>query len=153
VYLALKVLHIVSAAVLFGTGLGIAFFMWRSDRSRDVSVIAAPTRVVVLADTLFTFPAVIAQPVTGFLMMRSAGWQFAEPWLAITVALYAIAGACWLPVVWLQVRVRDVAAAALATNSPLPIAYHGYMRWWYRLGWPAFAAVLMIFALMVYRPG
>jgi uncharacterized membrane protein len=153
VYLALKTLHLVSVAVLFGTGLGIAYFMWRADRTRDVKVIAATARGVVLADILFTLPAVIAQPLTGYVLMRLAGWQFTEPWLTAAVALYAIAGACWLPVVWLQLRVRDLAIAALATNSPLPAAYRSYMRWWNSLGWPAFAAVLMIFALMVYKPG
>ena len=150
--LFLKAIHILSAAVLFGTGLGIAFFMWRADRSGDVTVIAATTRQVVLADWLFTAPAVIVQPATGLLLVIEAGYALDERWLLLSIGLYVLAGACWLPVVWLQVRMKTLAEAAHDRNTPLPAAYHRAMRAWFTLGWPAFGAVIAIFFLMVFRP-
>jgi uncharacterized membrane protein len=151
-YLLLKAIHILSAAVLFGTGLGIAFFMWRADRSGDVAVIAATARQVVLADWLFTAPAVIVQPVTGYLLAIEAGYALNERWLLLSAGLYVLTGACWLPVVWLQFRMKTLAEAACEQNAPLPAAYRRAMRLWFALGWPAFGAVIAIFFLMVFRP-
>jgi len=148
----LKLIHILSATVLFGTGLGTAFFMWRADRSGDLPAIAVTARHVVLADFLFTAPAVVIQPVTGILLALAAGYDFTERWLLAAIALYFLTGACWLPVVRLQLRMRDLAEAARVANQPLPAGYHRAMRLWFALGWPAFASVLAIFALMVFRP-
>jgi uncharacterized membrane protein len=151
-YLWLKLAHVLSATVLFGTGLGTAFFMWRADRTGDIAAIAVTARHVVLADWLFTAPAVLVQPATGMLLARELGWSLTEPWLALALALYLVAGACWLPVVWLQMRMRDFAEAARVADAPLPERYHIYMRIWFILGWPAFSAVIAIFALMIWRP-
>ena len=151
-YLLLRLAHILGATILFGTGLGTAFFMWRTDRAGDVAAIAVTARHVVLADWLFTAPAVIAQPVTGYLLLREAGYQLTEGWILLSLALYAVTGACWLPVVWLQTRMRDLAAEAHQANAGLPPLYHRYMRIWFTLGWPAFASVLAIFVLMAARP-
>ncbi len=151
-YLTLKLVHILSATVLFGTGLGTAFAMWRANRDGKVAVIATVARNVVLADWLFTTPAVIVQPLTGWLLMRETDVSFAETWIVASVVLYGIAGTCWLPVVWLQIRVRDLAAQADTTGGELPALYDRYMRLWFALGWPAFGAVIAIFALMVFKP-
>jgi uncharacterized membrane protein len=151
-YLPLKLIHILSATVLFGTGLGTAFFMWRADRSRDVAAIAQTARTVVIADTIFTLPAVIVQPVTGVLLALAAGYDLLAGWIVAALVLYVIVGACWLPVVWLQLRMRDLAVEAAAQGAPLPPRYHRYMRRWFALGWPAFLAVLAIFVLMLFRP-
>ncbi len=151
-YLLLRTVHIVSAAILFGTGLGTAFHMWRADRSGETAVIAAAARQTVLADWLFTAPAVIIQPASGLLLAQRLGLPLTEAWIAWSIVLYVAAGACWLPVVWLQLRMRALAAAALRDGVPLPPRYHRCMRAWFMLGWPAFAAVLTIFALMVFRP-
>ena len=148
----LKLVHVLSGAVLFGTGLGTAFHMWLAHRSGDVRPIAAAARSTVLADWLFTAPAVLLQPATGLLLAGLAGIDLTSRWLLAVYALYAVAGACWLPVVWLQLRVRALAVAAVAAGGPLPPAYHRCMRAWFWLGWPAFAAVLAIYALMVARP-
>ena len=148
----LKLIHILSATVLFGTGLGTAFFMWRADRSGDLPAIAVTARHVVLADFLFTVPAVMVQPVTGVLIAIEADYTFTEPWLLAAIGLYLLIGACWLPVVRLQLRMRDLAEAARATSEPLPASYHRAMRLWFTLGWPAFASILAVFALMVFRP-
>lgn len=147
-----KTVHILSSTVLFGTGLGTAFHMWRADRTGDLRVIAAAARQTVLADWLFTTPAVIVQPLTGFLLIFEAGYALNEGWIMLSLALYAVTGACWLPVVWLQIRVRDLAAAALDDGAGLPPLYRRYMRIWFALGWPAFLSVVAIFALMVFRP-
>jgi uncharacterized membrane protein len=148
----LKLVHILSATLLFGTGLGTAFFMWRADKAGDVAAIAVTARHVVLADLLFTTPAVIVQPVTGLWLAYERGYDFTEGWLYAAIALYIVTGACWLPVVWLQARMRDMAEAARQSGEALPARYHRYMRLWFILGWPAFAAVLAIFVLMLFRP-
>jgi uncharacterized membrane protein len=151
-YDAVKIVHILGATVLFGTGLGTAFQMWTAHRSGDIRAIAVVARHVVWADFLFTTPAVILQPLTGFWMAYLAGFDLLAPWLVAAYALYLLTGACWLPVVWLQSRARDLAATSAANGTALPPAYFQAMRWWFGLGWPAFLAVLEIFWLMVAKP-
>jgi uncharacterized membrane protein len=151
-YLLLKWLHILSSTVLLGTGAGIAFFMWRAHRSGDPRVIAAVAADVVRADFLFTATAVVVQPVTGFLLVRKFGLPLTLPWIHGALWLYALVGCCWLPVVWLQVQMRNIARRAVAEGTALPEAYHRYFRYWFLLGWPAFAGVLAIFWLMVAKP-
>lgn len=151
-YLLLKALHVVSATVLLGTGAGIAFFMWRAHATGDAATVAAVARIVVLADFCFTAPAVVVQFASGIGLALAAGFPLATPWLAGSIGLFFFVGACWLPVVRLQIRVRDLAAAAARDGVPLPRAYHAAMRWWFALGWPAFAAVLGIVWLMVAKP-
>ena len=150
--LSLKFLHVVGAAVILGTGSGIAFFMLIAHRSGDVAFIARTAGAVVLADTLFTATAVTLQPVTGWLLAREIGWPLTEPWILAALALYGLAGAAWLPVVALQIRMRDLARAAAATGAPLPPAYHRLFRWWFALGFPGFGAVAAIFWLMIAKP-
>ncbi|WP_049623339.1 DUF2269 family protein [Frateuria defendens] len=151
-YTLLKVVHILSSTLLFGTGLGTAFFMWFTWRSGNLATIAAVSRLTVRADWLFTTPAVLVQPITGIALIKLMGFPWTTAWLQAAIALYLLAGACWLPVVYLQWRVRDLATTALATDSLLSPASRRYMRWWFVLGWPAFIAVLAIFWLMVAKP-
>lgn len=151
-FVLLKVVHILSSTLLFGTGLGTAFFMWFTHRSGEIEAIAVATRLTVRADLLFTTPAVIVQPLSGYLLMRLMNFDLHAAWLQASIALYVITGACWLPVVWLQWRTRDLAAGALREGTPLPPAYYRYMRVWFALGWPAFVAVVLIFWLMVAKP-
>lgn len=151
-YLWLKWLHIVSSTVLFGTGFGIAFFFVRAQRTGNVAIIASVGRDVVLADAVFTAAAVIIQPTSGMGLALMAGYPLSSSWLLLSIALYLVVGACWLPVVWLQVRMRDLTLAAAASSSPLPVEYKKYYRWWFALGWPAFIGVLVIFYLMVAKP-
>jgi uncharacterized membrane protein len=151
-YLLVKWAHIVSSTVLFGTGAGIAFFFVRAQRTGNVEVIASVGRDVVFADMVFTATAVILQPVTGLALALMAGFPLSAPWLLVSMTLYLFVGCCWLPVVWLQIRMRDLAAAAAAAATPLPSQYHRYYRWWFALGWPAFLGVLGIFYLMVAKP-
>lgn len=152
VYFWLKLAHVLSSTLLFGTGLGIAFFHFTTHRSGDVRAIAVVARRVVWADWLFTTPAVILQPVTGFALLWRLGLPWDLPWILASLVLYGIAGACWLPVVWIQIRVRDLAEQAVATGSALPPQYHALMRWWFWLGWPAFTAVVAIYFLMIMKP-
>jgi len=125
--------------------------MWMTHRTGDVRAIANASRLTVLADTWFTTPAVVVQPLTGAALIDIAGFGW-QSWLIVAVILYVLAGACWVPVVWLQVRVRRLAAAALANGSALPPTYFRYMRVWFALGWPAFIAVMLVFWLMVAKP-
>lgn len=152
-YPLIKWLHIVSSTVLFGTGAGIAFFFVRAQRTGDTKIIAAVGRDVVLADMVFTATAVVLQPVTGIALALLVGYPLSSPWLFLSVLLYGLIGCCWLPVVWLQIRMRDLAIEAAANALPLPAACQRYYRWWFALGWPAFLGVLVIFYLMVAKPG
>jgi uncharacterized membrane protein len=151
-YLLIKWVHILSSTVLFGTGLGIAFFQWSAHRRGEIQHIAHTARTVVVADAVFTAPAVVLQFITGWWLMQRLGLGFDQFWLAAALGLYLLAGACWLPVLWLQIRARDLALAAARQGTPLPAAYHRVMRWWFALGWPAFMAVFATFWLMVRKP-
>lgn len=151
-YLILKVIHILSGAVLFGTGAGIAFFMLRAHVTRDPGTVASVGRIVVLADFVFTASAVVVQPLSGLALIHLQGYALTEPWLMAAYALYVLIGACWLPVVWFQWRMVKLAEGAVAAGTPLPPAYHRLFRAWFILGWPAFAGVIGIYALMVAKP-
>ncbi|MCC7096797.1 MAG: DUF2269 domain-containing protein [Thermomonas sp.] len=151
-YLTLKWIHILSSTLLLGTGLGIAFFMWMAHRSGDARQIAATARVVVIADALFTAPAVVVQLGTGLWLAWLLHLPLTEFWVGTALLLFFVIGACWLPVVWLQARARDLARAAVEAGMPLPPAYARVMRWWFWLGWPAFISVIAIFWLMVHKP-
>ncbi len=152
VYLALKYLHIIGATVLLGTGAGIAFFMLLAHRTGEAAVVAAVARIVVIADFVFTATAVIAQPVTGVLLTWTIGYSLSDGWIVLSVLLYLLTGAFWLPVVGMQMRMRDLAAAAAREGRPLPQGYHCLFRLWFAFGFPAFGAVLAIFWLMIARP-
>ncbi len=150
--LILRWLHIIGACVLLGTCAGIAFFMMMAHRSGDAALIAGIARIVVIADMVFTATAAIAQPLTGWLLARATGWDPTEVWIVAAIALYVLAGACWLPVVRIQITLRDLAAAAARNGTTLPARYHRLYRLWFALGIPAFAAVLAILWLMIARP-
>lgn len=151
-YDILLFLHVLGATVLLGTGAGIAFFMVASNRSNDPKLIAHVAGIVVLADTVFTATAAIFQPITGYLLAREVGWPLFEGWVAMSLALYVFVGAFWLPVVWMQLRMRNLAIAARDTGEPLPARYHRLFRWWFAFGFPAFGAVLAIVWLMLTKP-
>jgi uncharacterized membrane protein len=151
-FYVLKFLHVIGATVLLGTGAGIAFFMLMAHRTGNVAVIAGVARIVVIADYVFTATAVVAQPVTGLLLARTIGYELSEGWIVTSIALYVFTGLFWLPVVWMQSRMRALAREAAASGAPLPAEYHRLFRWWFAFGFPAFAAVLLIFWLMIVRP-
>jgi uncharacterized membrane protein len=151
-YLVVKWLHVLSSTLLFGTGLGSAYYLYFASRTRDPRVIAPVVRHVVIADWIFTTPTVVIQPVTGFWLMHLAGFPFDTPWIAWSIALYLLAGAAWLQVVWMQIRMRDMAAAAAGHGATLPGTYWQYLRIWVALGIVAFLALVIVFYLMVAKP-
>jgi uncharacterized membrane protein len=151
-YFALKFLHLIGAAVLLGTGAGIAFFMLVAHLMGKAGVIAAVARIVVIADFVFTASAVVAQPVTGVLLANTVGYSLREGWILCSILLYIVTGAFWLPVVWMQIRMRDLSAAAFRDGKALPDAYFQLFWLWFALGFPAFGAVVAIFWLMITRP-
>lgn len=151
-YLLLKWIHILSATIVFGTGIGSAFYMFMANRRKDIAGIYFATRHVVIADWLFTTPAIIIQLLTGMGLVGAAGYAYSEPWILWSIVLYIFAGACWLPVVWMQIQMRDMARQAMETGADLPERYWRMDRWWIILGALAFPAVAGIFYLMVFRP-
>lgn len=150
--LALRWMHIVGAAVLFGTGAGIAFFMLMAHMTRDAKLIAHVADTVVLADTLFTATAVVVQPITGWLLARAVGWDLTEGWILLSLGLYALTGIFWLPVVWIQLQLRNIAQECSVRNTALPPRYFKLFRIWFACGFPAFFAVAGILWLMLARP-
>ncbi len=152
-YEVLLFLHVMGAIVLVGTGAGIAFFLVLSHRSQDPALIAHVAGIVVIADTVFTASAAIAQPITGYLLAREVGWSLREPWIALSLILYVLIGVFWLPVVWIQIRMRDLARRAAVSRSQLPQAYQRLYRIWFICGVPAFGAILVIVWLMLMKPG
>jgi uncharacterized membrane protein len=151
-YVFLKWVHILSSVVLVGTGFGTAFYMFFANRSGVVAAQAVVSRLVVRADWWFTTPAVLVQPFTGLWMAYLAGYPWTTSWLLAAIALYLLAGACWIPVVTLQLRMADMAQVAHETSEPLPQRYWLYARRWEFLGYPAFIAMLGVFYLMVAKP-
>ena len=151
-YLFIKTIHILSSCVLLGTGIGIAFFMLRSYFSDNLHEKLYAARNTVLADYIFTFPAVFLQPITGMWMLSKAGYDWHSTWLIATYILYVLIGLCWLPVVWLQVQMKKMVVQAIKDDRPLPDRYNRYFRIWFILGWPAFASVIVIFFFMVLKP-
>ncbi len=151
-YLGLKLLHIVGATALLGTGAGIAFFMLLAHRTGDAATVASVARIVVIADFVFTATAVVVQPITGFLLAWIVGYSLLDGWILLSIALYLLTGAFWLPVVWMQMRMRDLAAEAVREAKPLPAQYHRLFRLWFAFGFPAFGAVVAIFWLMIAKP-
>ncbi len=151
-YVIVKWLHILSSTFLFGTGLGSAFYMFFASRTRDARVVAAVVRYVVIADWAFTTPTIILQPLTGFYLVRIANFPLTSKWIVASIALYLLAGACWLPVVWMQIRMRDMARHAASSGAQLPARYWRFLRWWVALGIAAFLALVAMFYLMMAKP-
>lgn len=151
-YLLLKWIHVLSSTILFGTGIGSAFYLFMANRRKDIAGIYFAARHVVIADWLFTTPSVIIQLVSGLYLVHLGGYHLTDGWIMWGLILYFFAGACWLPVVWMQIKMRDMAKAALDTGTPLPQRYWQYDRWWIILGSLAFPAIVVVFWLMVAKP-
>ncbi|AZO12693.1 MULTISPECIES: DUF2269 domain-containing protein [unclassified Mesorhizobium] len=148
----LRWLHVIGATVLFGTGAGIAFFMLMAQRTGKPQIVARVAGTVVIADAIFTATAVVFQPITGVLLAREIGWPLTQGWIVFSLLLYVVTGAFWLPVVWIQMRMRDLAQQAMREGAPLPDEEKHLFRIWFACGFPAFGAVLAILWLMVTRP-
>ncbi len=151
-YLLLKFVHVISSTILFGTGIGTACVMLYGHQSRDVKLIAATTRYVVLADWVFTGTSGLLQPITGFYLVYLAGFSWHAFWIWGSIVGYLIAAFCWFPVVYLQLKMRDFAAHASEAGTALPEIYYRYFKYWFCLGWPAFISLVLVFYLMTNKP-
>jgi uncharacterized membrane protein len=151
-YIIIKTIHIISSTILFGTGIGIAFFMFRSHFTNNLQEKMYATRNTVLADYFFTLPAVIMQPLTGIALIHIAGYAWNDLWLDLTYLIYIVAGICWIPVVWIQIQLKNMIAESIAQGHELPARYHRLFRIWFLLGWPAFLGLVAVFFLMVAKP-
>ncbi len=151
-YFLIKYLHVLGAIVILGTGSGIAFFMLMAHRSGDAAFIARTASTVVVADMVFTLTAVLLQPVTGGLLMMMSATAFTERWLLVSLALYATAGLFWVPVIFMQREMRDLARLAAEKNQPLPPRYFALFRRWFLFGIPGFGSVMIILWLMIAKP-
>ena len=151
-YLLVKTLHILSATLLFGTGIGIAFFFLKGMGSGEPAMALFAARTTAIADMIFTLTAGIVQPLSGFWLVWLVGYDPFAAWLVVTYMLYAVALSCWIPVVWLQLRIRDMLEARVKGEAFDEQLYRRYFRWWFALGWPAFIGLVAVFWLMVAKP-
>lgn len=151
-YLAFKYFHLLSMVLLFGAGLGSAFYKWMADREGNIQHIAITNRHVVFADWIITTPTIIFQPISGWIMLSMTGLSISTPWVSFSLLLYFFMGLCWLPVVWLQIRMRDISRISVVSGEQLPRQYWRYASMWFYLGVPAFIAMLCIVFLMVFKP-
>jgi uncharacterized membrane protein len=151
-YFLVKYLHVLGAIVILGTGTGIAFFMLMAHRSRDTAFIARTAGVVVIADMLFTLSAVLLQPVTGGALMALTATSLSERWLVASLVLYAMAGLFWVPVIFMQIEMRNLARLAAAKGEALPPRYFMLFRRWFVFGFPGFGSVMLILWLMIAKP-
>jgi len=151
-YLWLKLIHIISSTVLFGTGLGSAFYMYRANKTKDLNTMLFAARNVVLVDWVFITPAVIIQPLTGIGLIHVMQLSWSTPWLVMSLLLYVFVGVCWIPVVYIQVKMKRILAQAIKNGTELPAKYYRHFRTWFILGWPAFLSVIIIFYLMTLKP-
>ena len=151
-YFALKFMHVIGTAVLLGTGAGIAFFLLMAHRTRKATVVVTVARIVVIADFVFTATAVVMQPVTGVLLAWDIGFSLHESWILLSILLYFVTGAFWIPVVFMQIRMRDLALTSVREGRALPAEYHRLARRWFVFGFPAFGTVLAIIWLMITKP-
>ena len=151
-YTIVKTAHIISATVLFGTGIGIAFFMFRSYFTQNLYEKLYAAQNTVLADYVFTFPAVIIQPLTGIALIHMTGYAWTDLWLSLTYIIYILAGLCWIPVVCIQIKLKNLIAESIAKDQELPALYHTLFKIWFVLGWPAFIGLVVVFFLMVAKP-
>ncbi|QBY00618.1 DUF2269 domain-containing protein [Rhodophyticola sp. CCM32] len=147
-----RLLHVLGACVLIGTGAGIAFFMVMAHRTKDPASIAHTAAIVVIADMLFTATAAIAQPITGIILAQNLGWSLLEGWIVASLALYVFIGFFWLPVVAIQAKMRDEARASARSGVPLTSRYQRLFRIWVACGIPAFLAIVALLWLMITRP-
>ncbi|MDX2082381.1 MAG: DUF2269 domain-containing protein [Rickettsiales bacterium] len=151
-YFSLKLIHVISSTILFGTGIGSAFYMFMANRQKDVRVIYSTVKNVVIADWIFTTPAAVIQLISGIFLAKNQGYSLEDNWLVFGVALYFFAGFCWLPVVWMQIKMRDMAKISVTKNIALPKLYWKMNRWWIVLGSLAFPAIIIVFYLMIFKP-
>lgn len=151
-YLIIKTAHIISSTIIFGTGIGIAFFMFRSHFTNNMHEKYYAVRTTVLADTFFTLPAVIVQPVTGLWLISLGGFNGLDRWLVATYLIYMMAALCWLPVVWIQIQIKKILAKCIENKLELPERYYRLFKIWFLLGWPAFIGLVVVFFLMVLKP-
>lgn len=148
----IRFLHTLGACILIGTGTGIAYFMLMANRTADTAFVAQTASVVVIADMIFTATAAIAQPVTGFFLMRETGWNLTDGWLALSLVLYIFIGLLWLPVVIIQTKMRDEARESTRAGTQLSSRYRRLYRLWFACGVPAFSAIIILLWLMLTRP-
>ena len=151
-YVVVKWLHVLSSTILFGTGIGSAYYMFFTSLSGDARSVARVVGLVVIADWVFTLTTIVLQPVTGLILAHLAQIPLTSRWIVWSTMLYFVAGACWIPVVMIQIRMHRLARAAAADDAPLPDAYRRLFRWWTALGVPAFVALVIVFYLMVAKP-
>jgi len=150
-YLILKLIHILAAVVVTGTGAGIAFFMFMANRSNNPQAIYITAKHVILGDWIFTTPAVITQIITGVLLMNMQGYSFSAPWFYWVIGLFSFIGVCWLPVLRIQYKLRELAKISVDSKQVTP-EFKSLMKTWTLLGIPAFIAILGVFWLMVFKP-
>jgi uncharacterized membrane protein len=150
---AIKFVHLIAAAAMLGTWLGIAVFMLLAHRSGNTSVVALTSRFAVSTEFIVMVAAVALQPISGFALAWAIGLSPTDEfWIVLSLGFYVLVAAAWLAALRVEIRIRDMARQAALDGVPLPDAYRRLFRFYSALVWPALAVTAVLFALMIWQP-
>jgi uncharacterized membrane protein len=150
---ALKFVHELAAATMFGAWLCLAIVMLRGHRSGNPSVVAITTQFVVDVEKMVIAPAIVVQPISGFALASAIGLSpVSEFWIVVSLGLFVVAVACWLAAFRLEIRVRRLSRQSALDAVALPDDYRRVFRAWSVLAAAGLLATTAIFALMIWQP-
>jgi uncharacterized membrane protein len=151
--LAIKFVHLVGAAAMLGTWLGVAIFMLLAHRSDNPSVVAVTSRFAVTVQLRVMIAAVAIQPISGFALAGAIGVSpVGEFWLVLSLPIYALIVAAWIVALRTEIRIRDLTRQAALDSVPLSEPYRALFRRYSAFTWPALAGTVVLFLLMTWQP-
>ncbi len=145
-YFLLKLIHILSATLMIGTGLGSAFYLYLTYKKSAVQTVKEVLNFVILADTIFTTPSVIIQLITGIMLSDLLGLLYTD-WFWLVLAVSVIVLVLWLRAAFIQFKLKKL----LEEENKLSPKFHHLMNIWFILGVPSFGGAIYLYYLMVYR--
>lgn len=146
-YLTLKIIHILSATIMIGTGLGSAFYLFVSYKTALFTTVKDVLKIVIIADLIFTTPSVIVQLVTGLMLadrlnLTNTRWY----WVVLSISFLVLV--LWLGAVVIQYRLKRI----IIDKKSLPALFDKLMSIWFYLGVPSFGLAIFLYYLMIYKP-
>ena len=151
--LAIKFIHLLAAAAMFGTWLGIAGFMLLAYRSGNPSVVALVAQFAVRLELFVVAPALALQPISGFPLAWAIGLTpLNEYWIDVALILYVAVVAAWLVSLRIEIGLRNMARQAALGRGTLADNYPRLFRIWFALATIILAAMVAIILLMVWQP-
>ena len=153
VILALKFVHVLFAAIMFGAWLAAACFMVFARRSGNTSVVALVSLFVVRIELFVVAPAMVLQPITGFPLEAVIGLSNVDNfWIDSSIVLYAIVVLAWLGALRVEFVIRRMARQASLGGTKLGKDYRRLFRIWSGLAALIFAGLVLLYLLMIWQP-